>query len=435
MITKLYRFTIIIAVTALALGTFINAQAAPLPQTRTLLWADEFNGTSLSSAWVTCHWWSNLYCTSQPNNELQLYTAQNVLVGGGVLNLHADKLTTPINYCDRDCRDYYYTSGLIQAGGNDRGVPAGFTFTYGYAEARMKIPTGKGTFPAFWLWPANRQDPPEIDIMEVLGDAPHTTYMTYHPPAGTDSQGVWSGSTDLSQDFHVFAVDWQPNVIIWYVDGVERYRFTGATPNVPMYPIFNLAIGGNWAGAPDANTSFPSNLLVDYVRIYANDYSVGVPTSTPTSLPATATPAPTTVSPTQTPPVSPTQTPASTVKVTYDNTNPAFVYSTGWKDVLTRKALDGSYKQTSLANASVTLTFTGVGFDILYASGSGYGSFDIYLDGVKVGTLNERSSGNRYQQIWSYKNRFPQTKHELKLVALSGAQATLDGVNIFQTVP
>lgn len=409
---KLTRFISLVSVLALLLGTFITAQAAPAAQTRTLLWGDEFNGSSLSSAWVTCHWWSNLYCTSQPNNELQLYAPESVLVGGGYLNLHADKLTTPINYCDRDCRDYYYTSGLAQSGGNDRGAAPGFTFTYGYAEARIKIPTGRGTFPAFWLWPANRQDPPEIDIMEVLGQEPYKMYMTYHPPAGADLQGISDG-VDLSQDFHVFAVDWQPNLIIWYLDGVEKYRYAGVTPNTPMYPILNLAIGGNWAGAPDANTVFPATMLVDYVRVYANDYSVGLPTPTPTQLP-------------------PTSTPASLVKVTYDQANPAFVYSTGWKDVSSKKALGGSYKQTSLRNATAIFTFTGVGFEILYTSASNFGSLDVYLDGAKVGTLSEKTSLTRYQQVWSYPSRLAAGRHEIKLIAVGTASVTLDGVNIIQ---
>jgi beta-glucanase (GH16 family) len=233
------------------------------------VFSDEFNASAYDAArWLPCYWWATTNCTSQPMNELELYTAKNILEGNGFLTLRATKLATPIQYCDKDCRSYTFGSGMVQSGGGQWPTrSAGFTFTYGYVEARVKIPAGKGLWPAFWLWPANYNDPPEIDIMENLGDNPNKIYMTYHLPNGSEAQGTYTGS-DFSQGFHKLGLDWSATALVWYVDGVERFRWTGTTPNQPMYPIFNLAVGGNWPGSPDATTAFPADYVVDYVRIY-----------------------------------------------------------------------------------------------------------------------------------------------------------------------
>ena len=103
--------------------------------------------------------------------------------------------------------------------------------------------------------------------MEIIDDAPNKVHMTYHQADSAEFQGTWVGP-DFSQSFHTYAIDWQPNALVWYVDGVERYRWTGAKPNQAMYPILNLAIGGNWPGAPDASTVFPADFVVDYIRVY-----------------------------------------------------------------------------------------------------------------------------------------------------------------------
>ncbi len=238
---------------------------------RTLLFNDEFLGSAMDGTrWLPCYWWATTYCTSQPSNELELYRASNVLVGNGQLTLRGSKLSTPIEYCDRDCRRYGYASGMVQAGGGrwpDR--PAGFTFTYGYMEVRAKLPSGRGLWPAIWLWPANYQDPPEIDLMENLGDSPNRVYMTYHQAGGASFQGTWTGP-DLSQAFHTYALDWSPTALVWYIDGVERFRWTGTTPSQPMYPLLTLAVGGDWPGSPNGTTAFPADFVIDYLRIYKN---------------------------------------------------------------------------------------------------------------------------------------------------------------------
>ncbi len=174
------------------------------------------------------------------------------------------------------------------------------------------------------------------------------------------------------------------------------------------------------------------------------------PTYTPTSQPTlTSTAVPTQTSPTSTPTAAPTQipptsTPASIpetptaqptvqvlAQVTYDDLNSAFVYSSGWNDVSNSKAYDGSYKQTSTRNASVTLQFTGQSVGILYTGGSGFSRMDVYLDGVLVGSINEKSSKLVYQKRWSYSSQSAGA-HILKLVFMGShsTKGTLDAVII-----
>jgi len=235
-----------------------------------LMFDDEFDGTTLNSAtWQTCSWWASSTCTIESNHELELYTPNNVSVANGALKLQARRE----NAVGWNGRTFNYTSGMVSSGGRSGSAAPGFTYKYGYAEARVDIPAGKGLWPAFWTLPADYSWPPEIDAMEILGDAPSVTHMTYHY---LDANGVhqgpgasWAGP-DFSAGWHTFGVDWQPNAIVWYVDGVERNRFTNASAitAVPQYLLLNLAVGGDWPGSPDANTSFPSDYLVDYVRVW-----------------------------------------------------------------------------------------------------------------------------------------------------------------------
>jgi beta-glucanase (GH16 family) len=152
-------------------------------------------------------------------------------------------------------------------------VPPRFTFQYGYVEVRARVPAGQGLWPAIWLLPASHQSRPEIDIMEVLGHDPNTLYMVLHY---NDAQGNRQRSmresnvSDLSQDWHVYAVRWTPEEVRWYLDGQEMRNFTRAQqlPHEPMYLLINLAVGGDWPGSPDEATRFPSVFLIDYVRIW-----------------------------------------------------------------------------------------------------------------------------------------------------------------------
>jgi beta-glucanase (GH16 family) len=235
-----------------------------------LAFSDEFDGTSLSTdKWHTCLWWATDTCSIETNRELELYTRHNVeQTGNGRLNLQARRESAVA----WNGNTYDYTSGMISTGGRQGVKPPGFVFTYGYVEARVKVPAGQGLWPALWLLPADYGHPPEIDAMEILGHRPNQMHMSYHyeDPGGAHAKWgtSWTGP-DFSAGWHIFAVDWQPGALIWYVDGVERARYTEASVTAePAYVLLNLAVGGAWPGSPNSATPFPSDYLVDYVRVW-----------------------------------------------------------------------------------------------------------------------------------------------------------------------
>jgi len=269
----------VLAVSATLSGVIVPSATAaaatqPLPVGSlggaNLVFSDEFTGTALdANRWRTCSWWAATTCSIEPNSELELYTPNNVSVANGMLKLQA-RQETAVGW---NSKIYNYTSGMVSTGGLGSQVRPGFTYTYGYAETRVRVPTGRGLWPAFWMLPADHSWPPEIDAMEIQGQEPNVTHMTYHYlDASGNHQGpgsAWSGP-DFSAGWHTFGVDWQPNAVVWYVDGVERSRFTDASAitNKASYLLLNLAVGGSWLGSPDASTRFPSNYLVDYVRVW-----------------------------------------------------------------------------------------------------------------------------------------------------------------------
>ena len=230
-----------------------------------LVFNDEFNGPYLNTAvWHTCFWWSTDTCTIESNNELELYNAGDVSVQNGYLRLQAQKR----NMVGWNGQVYSFTSGMVMTGGRKGEKQPGFTFTYGYVEARAKVPAGQGLWPAIWMLPLSYNSRPEIDIMEILGHQTNVTHMNYHYVGG-DNGTTWTGP-DFSAGWHTFAIDWEPGALIWYVDGVEYYRFTNASAiaSEPEYVLLNLAVGGDWPGAPNAATAFPSYFDIDYVRIW-----------------------------------------------------------------------------------------------------------------------------------------------------------------------
>jgi beta-glucanase (GH16 family) len=166
-----------------------------------------------------------------------------------------------------------FTSGMLSTGGGSDSSPPRFTPQYGYFEIRARVPAGNGLWPAFWMLTL-AQKTPEIDIMEILSRDPARVHLHYHY---TDDSGEeqdfgasWSGG-DFSTGWHTFAVDWEPDAIIWYVDGVERNRFEGKyVAAEPLYLILNLQVGGadSWSGPADATTTFPAYFDIDYVRVW-----------------------------------------------------------------------------------------------------------------------------------------------------------------------
>lgn len=153
---------------------------------------------------------------------------------------------------------FRYTSGLIT-------TQPSFNQTYGYFEMRAKLPRGKGVWPAFWLLPADLDWPPEIDVMESVGN-PAKVYATAHSKA---AKGQGTEIPVSPDDFHVYAVAWDANNLVWFIDGREVKRQpTPPDMHKPMYMLANVALGGDWAGAPDATTPFPARMTIDYIRAY-----------------------------------------------------------------------------------------------------------------------------------------------------------------------
>jgi len=246
-----------------------NPDPMPVGQTGewNMVFDDEFNGSSLdTSKWRTCFWWADETCTIESNNEMQLYNPEDVMVGNGVLRLRAQKR----DMVAWNGVTYHYTSGMVMTGGRggSNPIPPGFSFLYGFAEALVRVPAGQGLWPAFWTLSADYSWPPEIDIMEILGDEPSIYHMHYHFVGGDDGS-TWTGP-DFSAGWHVLGVDWSPDAIVWYVDGAEHWRYDipANITNEVSYLLLDLAVGGNWPGPPDNNTPFPSYYDIDYVRVW-----------------------------------------------------------------------------------------------------------------------------------------------------------------------
>ncbi|GFO55005.1 hypothetical protein GMSM_20120 [Geomonas sp. Red276] len=226
-----------------------------------LTFSDEFNGSSLdTSTWMTTYPGGIRNYTD--SGELQGYADDAFVEGSGLLKIIAARETRTLP----DGRTYNYTSGEI----NNSMV---FSQTYGYFEMRASLPSGNGFWPAFWLLPVNGQWPPEIDIMEVLSSSPSILYMSLHYGTSSSPESITETFTgpDLTRTgFHVYAVDWEPGSIVWYLDGEPVYGITGNpnVPAIPMYLIANLAIGGYWGGQPDGNTVFPNYMYLDYIRVW-----------------------------------------------------------------------------------------------------------------------------------------------------------------------
>jgi beta-glucanase (GH16 family) len=220
----------------------------------TLTFDDEFNGKTID----TTKWNKPDGKPAIINNELQAYIDKGTAtLSDGVLYL-----TAKHERGVQQGKTQEYISGELT-------THRKFSQAYGYFEARCKMPKGRGLWPAVWLLPEPGGWPPEIDIMEWIGKLPNKVYFTNHWKApGHKSNGKEIAGPDFSADFHTFAVDWEPEAIVWYLDGVEKFRSTQGVPTQPFYIIVNLAMGGSWGGPPDRNTQFPASFEIDYVRVF-----------------------------------------------------------------------------------------------------------------------------------------------------------------------
>jgi beta-glucanase (GH16 family) len=241
----------------------------------TLVFDDEFSGASGAppdpTKWhaVTGDW-------GVDNGELECYTdSLDNAHQDGEGNLLLIARRAPGTACGG--RTLGYTSALLD-------TQHLFAFDHGRAELRARMPTARGMWPAFWAL-ADRPDwqaGGEIDIVEVVGSDPTVAFGTLHGPlagssSGWDHGGQHDAHADLAADFHTYGVTWTPGTISFQFDCVtyatvtreslasgEQWMFEAQ----PFYLLLNLAVGGSWPGPPDASTTFPQTMTVDYVRVY-----------------------------------------------------------------------------------------------------------------------------------------------------------------------
>lgn len=251
---------------ALTLGIALGMPVAARCQAGwTLVWSDEFDGLVLDPA----KWVPETGGDGWGNAELQFYTrrAENARVEDGYLVIEARRE----RFENRE-----YTSARLKT----QGLAA---WRYGRVEARIQIPRGQGLWPAFWMlgddittvgWP----ECGEIDIMENIGREPGVVHGTVHGPGYSGAQGKGAAyrlpAGAFADGFHLYAIEWEPEAIRWYVDGALYQTLTpGDLPgrwvyDHPFFMILNVAVGGHWPGSPDQTTVFPQIMRVDYVRVF-----------------------------------------------------------------------------------------------------------------------------------------------------------------------
>ncbi len=234
------------------------------PERWELSFDESFDGTDLDEdIWQTRFPWGR---DRSSVGELQWYVRDDLeradffQIADDRLRIVADRCVLPME------PDREFCSGLLSTHDS-------FAQEFGYFEIRARMPAGQGLWPACWLLPLDESRQREIDIFEILGHEPNIVHMNVHYTDEDDEHTAIPGEfagPDYSQDYHTFAIDWNEERIIWYVDGVERHRVSEseAVPSGLFYLIANLAVGGNWPGHPDETTPFPAHLDIDFLRAY-----------------------------------------------------------------------------------------------------------------------------------------------------------------------
>ncbi|MBT4213294.1 MAG: DUF5011 domain-containing protein [Porticoccaceae bacterium] len=235
--------------------------------------SDEFSGAEIN----TDNWGYEIGGSGWGNNELQYHTSRNAYQKDGLLVIRAQQ---------EAYKGKNYTASRLNTQGKQN-------FKYGRIDVRARLPEGAGIWPALWMLGKNITDvgwpkSGEIDIMEMVGgnspqdnhpDGDRTAVGTMHwnnnglngsySPVSTG--GYRKLSTSLSEEFHVFSIQWDVNGIGWYVDDV-RYSYKTINSTQPFreefFFVMNIAVGGNWPGSPNSSTEFPQRMVVDYVRVF-----------------------------------------------------------------------------------------------------------------------------------------------------------------------
>lgn len=234
-----------------------------------LIWADEFEGRAGTPP-DRAKWMAEKGGGGWGNGELQVYIgdgANAFLDGQGHLIIRAVRNS-----------DGTYTSARLKTEGK-------FAVRYCRVEARIKMPSGQGLWPAFWMLGTNRSEVGwptcgEINIVENIGREPALIHGTVHGPGYSGGESITAltelpGGQPFSNGFHVFAVEWSAERIVFLLDGAEYARVTPASlpPGAswvfqqPFYLILDLSVGGGWPGPPDESTKFPQDMVVEYVRV------------------------------------------------------------------------------------------------------------------------------------------------------------------------
>jgi beta-glucanase (GH16 family) len=254
-----------------------DAQKPKVSEEYTLVWSDEFNGKDGSSP-DRSKWTYDIGGSGWGNHELEYYTnrAENTRIEDGKLVITARRET----YVAPDGAKFSYTSARLKTQGL-------FSQAYGRFEARIKLPAGQGIWPAFWMlgdnigsvgWPKCG----EIDVMENVGKELGINHGSLHGPSSTNATSDRTATITLppgqrlSDDFHVYAVEWEPGAVRFYLDANLYATFSsvqwpaGGTWvfDHRFFLILNVAVGGDWPGSPDATSAFPQTMQVDYVRVY-----------------------------------------------------------------------------------------------------------------------------------------------------------------------
>jgi beta-glucanase (GH16 family) len=272
-ITRKTTILVCVFLTTLACGASPRQPSSPK---WTLIWSDEFDGADGTSP-SAGKWALETGGNGWGNNELEYYTSrpQNSFQKDG--NLVITVLEESFTGSDGVTRNY--TSARLK-------TATRFAQAYGRFEARIKVPRGQGIWPAFWMlgdnidtvgWPASG----EIDIMENIGSEPNKVHGSMHGPGYSGATALTAiytlAGAAFADDFHVFAVEWEPTMVRFYVD--DNLYLTERPGNLPAgtrwvfdHPFFillNVAVGGNFPGNPDSSSTYPQVMLVDYVHVYA----------------------------------------------------------------------------------------------------------------------------------------------------------------------
>ena len=238
-----------------------------------LVWHDEFDGDELDLT----KWSHEIGGHGFGNNELQYYTDSdtNSFLRGGNLVIKANVVPQGVN-SSKGLR--YYTSARLRT--KEKG-----DWLYGRIDVKAKIALGQGIWPAIWMlptdwryggWPASG----EIDIMEHVGYDPGGIHFSVHTEAYNhmlnNQRTAYKSLNDVSDNYHLYSIEWFADRIDFFIDDVKYFSFTNdGAGNFRTWPfdqrfhlLINIAVGGQWPGSPDNSTKFPSEMLIDFVRVY-----------------------------------------------------------------------------------------------------------------------------------------------------------------------